>query len=601
MNTETADGDRVTLVSPGSGVWWSTRMPEGREELLEVLEQQEALLFPDTQKDRMSDYEAMRIHVFRDNMIINRITRRYATFGVKTVLEQEMHTRDVMAQYDPYVMGKAAEVYYQSAARNHVTLGAMERALNSLARLQGRKSMILVSEGFVYDTHLAEFKQILTASRHANTAIYFLNSKGLQGLPSMMDAEFSQMRPQEDMGFAFSQEYETSEGSVSLAPDTGGFTVRNNNDLAEGMKRIGDETRAYYLIGYNPTNTDRDGKFRKIEVKIIGRKGVKVRARKGYYAPGGDGQTAEVAEGTDPAFQSAMDSPYALEDIGLRMTHFVREETFLGKARVYVAAEVDVAGLEFQEQEDRETAALQFLMVTIHRESGEFFRYDQKIDLKLKPETREQLTRSWLPIVRDFELEAGHYRAKIVLRDKTSGRFGTVIHDFEVPPIGTFRVSTPVVSDLREPTADGEPGEQLAIMARREFAPQGSLFCQLDVYGAAKLESSGMPKVSMGYEVRRSDGVLYTNEAHSLILPTSIGGISRMIGFPLEYAPEGDYEIVVSVRDELSGRKVEVREPFTVSANAATPPSTAPAPDASGTAPPPASTTSPAATEPTGR
>jgi hypothetical protein len=115
------------------------------------------------------------------------------------------------------------------------------------------------------------------------------------------------------------------------------------------------------------------------------------------------------------------------------------------------------------------------------------------------------------------------------------------------------------------------------------------------------MESSGMPKVSMGYEVRRSDGVLYTNEASNLILPTSLGGVSRMIGFPLEYAPEGDYEIVLHIKDELSGKKVELREPFTVSATAAPPPSTVPTPDDPAAASPPASTASPEPSEPTGR
>ena len=58
-----------------------------------------------------------------------------------------------------------------------------------------------------------------------------------------------------------------------MAADSGGFTVRNTNDLASGFKRIADETRAYYLIGYNPTNTARDGLFRKIQVKVPGREG----------------------------------------------------------------------------------------------------------------------------------------------------------------------------------------------------------------------------------------------------------------------------------------------------------------------------------------
>jgi VWFA-related protein len=594
LDKETVPGDRITLVAPGSGAWWNTRLPEGREELREMLARQEALYIPDRARDRMSPFEAMRIHNYRDQQIINRVQRRYETYQIQTLTEQSAHTRDLRAEEDPYVTSKAAETYYEATSRNHVTLGVIERALASLVRLQGRKSLILVSEGFIYDRYLPEFRRIVTASRRANTAIYFLNSRGLEGMPMEMSAELSTALPQEDQGFSvFARAYETAGGSESLAEDTGGFTVRNTNDLESGLKRIGDETRAYYLIGYNPTNTAHDGKFRKIEVKVPGRKGVEIRARKGYYAPGAGKPAVAAGEAKDPEFQGALDSPYEADDIALRMTHYVRDETLLGRARVYVAAEVDIRDLEFTEQEDRQVATIEFLMVAIHRRTGEFYRYDQKMDLKLRPETREQLLRTWLPLVRDFELESGDYRAKLVLRDKTSGRIGTVIHDFEVPEMGSFRVSTPVLSDMRETTEEGLPGDRLALMARRDFAPQGSLFCQLDVYRAVKLESSGMPRVSMGYEVRRSDGTLYTNEAPSLILPTPEGDVSRMIGFPLDRAGPGDYELVVRVRDELSGKRVELREPFRVTA---APTATGPA-GARPSATPPAR----AATAPTGR
>jgi VWFA-related protein len=591
LRTETSEGDRVTLVAPGAGAWWSTRMREGLEELLEMVDGLDALLFPDTSRDRLSDFEAYRIHNFRDYDIMGRVHRRYAAAGVQTVTELDRRSRAFVVEEDPYIISKAAETYYEATARNRATLGAMERALNGLVAIQGRKSLILVSEGFIYDSQVNEFKRIIRAARRANTTIYFLYSRGLSGIAPGMDAEFQTMVPEEDLGFAFTTEIEATGGSQSLASDTGGFTIRDSNDLAGSLKRISDETRAYYLIGYNSTNAARDGRFRKIEVKVRGRKGIQVRARKGYYAPSDDEVATEAVPGTDPVFQAALDSPYAVDDIGLRMTHFVREETFLEKSRVYVAAEVDIADLEFDVQEGREVAALQFLLVAVHRESGEYFRYDQKMDLRLQPETREHLSGTWLPIVRDFELVPGHYRAKIVVRDKTSGRLGTVDHDFKVPVPGLFRVSTPVLSDLRERTEEGAAGERLAIMARRDFTPESPLYCQLDVYGATKLASSGMPRVTLGYEVRRSNGTLFTNEAPNEILPTSIGALSRMIGISLEGAAPGDYEIVMAVKDELSGKKVELREPFHVSA--APPP---PAPAATGETP--AAPATPAQTSP---
>ena len=456
-------------------------------------------------------------------------------------------------------------MYFQAVARNHVTLGAMKRALASLAPVRGRKSIVLVSEGFVYDTHLEEFKQIIDESRRVNAAIYFVNARGLEGLPDAF-TDYSTILPAEDLGFAFSQEAETQEGSVSLAADSGGFTVRNSNDLAAGLKRIADETRAYYLIGYNPTNTARNGAFRRIEVKVRGRRGLEVRARKGYYAPSDHDTAPEVRPGTAPVFQAALDSPYQLEDIPLRMTHFVRDETTLDQARVFLAAEVDIRRLGFLEKDGQSLGALQYLMVAVQRGGGESFRSDQTLDLALPPEVREQLSRSWLPIVHEYDLPSGRYRAKMIARDKTSGRVGTVIHDFEVPDLKPFRISTPVLSDVREGAESGSPGERLAILARRDFPQGSSLFCQVDVYRAVKEESSGMPRVSMSYEVRRSDGTLLTRDAPTLIRPTSEGALSTMIGVSLEAATPGNYELVMRFKDEFSGSALELREPFHVSA-----------------------------------
>ena len=565
LRTETREGDRVTLVATSGGVWWTARMDSGRGELLDLLKRLEGRILPETRRDWLTDYEAMRIHVFRDNSILNRVQRRFETYGIQTMTEQSKHVRDMMAVEDPVITSRAAEVYYEAAARNHQTLGSLERAIAALAPVRGRKSIVLVSEGFVYDTHLPEFKKIINASRRVNAAIYFLNGRGLEGLPDALTAEYSTALPAEDLGFAFAQEAETQEGSISLAADSGGFTVRNSNDLAGGLRRIADETRAYYLVGYNPTNSARDGAFRKIEVKVRGRRGVDVRARKGYYAPS-DNEPAPVARpGSDPVFQAALDSPYELGDVPLRMTHVVREETALDHARVFLAAEVDTRRLGFVETDGQSKGALQYLLVAVQRDTGQVFRTDQTLELSLPPDAREQLSRTWLPVVRDYELPTGRYRAKIVVRDKATGRIGTVIHDFDVPDLKPFRISTPVLSDIREPAPDGTPGERLGILARREFEPGQSLFCQVDVYRAVKEETSGLPRVSMGYEVRRRDGALLTREAPSLIIPTPAGALSRMIGFSLAHVPPGDYELVIRLRDELSGDRLEQREPFRVS------------------------------------
>lgn len=572
LRTETREGDQVTLVASAGGARSSARMTAGRDEIIGLVKRLEGRWIPDHSRDRMTDYEAMEIYVNRNEMVMNRVQRRWEAAGLMTGTSQSQHVTGPRAVVDPLVEARATEVYYSAAGRNRMTLGTMERSLLALERVEGRKSLILVSDGFIYDPQMDLFKRLINASRRANVAIYFVNSRGLEALPEGLTAEFSAPIPQEDIGSAFAESLEATEGSESVAADSGGFTVRNTNDLGSGFKRIAEETRAYYLVGYSPTNAARDGTFRKIQVKVPGRKGIQVRARRGYWAPSGP-QTAQSEKPVDVDFQEAMDSPDELEDIPLRLTHFVREETALiGQARVLMALEVDVRPLTFADKDGRSTGTLELLLVAVNRDTGQVSRQDQRVDLALAPDARDRLTQTWLPIVREFELATGRYEAKFMVRDKASGKIGTVVHDFEVPNTGQFRVSTPLLSDLREEDPGGGAGNGLAVIARRDFPQGDALYCQLEVYGATRLEDTRMPRVSMGYEVRRRDGTLFTQDAPSLIRPTPTGGVTRMIGFSLQDAVPGDYEIVVRIKDELSGRSLDLREPFTVTTPAEPPP-----------------------------
>ena len=76
------DGDRVMLVTTSGSAWWSARIPAGRDELLAIVERLEALFSPDPGPERMSDSEALRIHLYRDVQVWDRVTRRYEAYGV---------------------------------------------------------------------------------------------------------------------------------------------------------------------------------------------------------------------------------------------------------------------------------------------------------------------------------------------------------------------------------------------------------------------------------------------------------------------------------------------------------------------------------------
>jgi VWFA-related protein len=563
LKTGVREGDRVSLVATGGGAWWSTRMEAGRDELMALLKRLDGRFIPDSSPERMSDYEAMRIHIYHDQQVEERVSRRFETYGA-SARSQNAQDANLYQNGDPFVQARASDVYFQSVSRNRITLQILQRVLSSLAAAKGRKSVILVSEGFIYDPNLSEFKDSVQASRRGNAALYFLDARGLTGMPTYFTAEFGPPIDSRDIGAVFLDTLQEAEGSESLAADSGGFSVKNTNDLGKGIQRIADESRSYYLLGYIPTSTARDGRFRKIQVKVPGRKGLSIRARKGYFAPLDEKVEAKKPQAVDPDIQAALDSPYQEQGVPLRTTSYVFDETLLGKASALIAADVDVSRFAYVEKDGRFQDTLDYLVVVAHRETGEFFRYDQKIEMNLQAKTRERLAANWFPVVRDFELAPGGYQAKIVVRDRNSGRIGTVIHEFEVQDLAQFRTSTPVISDTLQPDAENKNTPHPVLMVRRNFAPGANIFASFEVYGAAKEKPTGMPKVSAGYVVRRPDGTPVVEVAPSRINPTSLGKLSRIVGTRLPADASGEMEFVLTVKDEISGKTLEVKEPFTV-------------------------------------
>ena len=75
-----------------------------------------------------------------------------------------------------------------------------------------------------------------------------------------------------------------------LSEQTGGrhFAVENLNELPDVAAKIGIELRNQYILGYTPANLQRDGKYRKVQVKLVQPKGLpplRESHRQGYYAP----------------------------------------------------------------------------------------------------------------------------------------------------------------------------------------------------------------------------------------------------------------------------------------------------------------------------
>jgi VWFA-related protein len=579
LATGVAPGDQVALVGTGEGARWTARMPWGLEMLRGGLERLRGRLANRTVRDRMTGWEAMRIARFDDPIVTDTVTRRFLETG-------EMHRatknpgpgerpdreaeREDLADRRSRVQALAASVYARASMLNEQTLSVVERELVSLAGAHGRKTLVFVSGGLVADPGLAGAQRVVREARRANAAVYFLDARGLVAVPFALDAE-NPGAPSRDLDSTLPRELdERSEGSEGLASDTGGFSVKNTNDLADGLARIGREARRYYLLGYTPTNRRADGRFRRIRVSVA-REGVTVRARRGYFAPGGEGDAVSRTERRDEAMLEALYAPLDRDEVPLRAIADVFDDAGPGKATVQVTVEADIRALAFEDEGETARDTLEFLLLVAPRGAGEPVRLDQQFQMKLSPQTRDCYERSWFPISRKVELAPGLYEARIVARDGNSGRVGSVTHDFEVPGRQGLRLSSLVLGDrVREGTEDG--ARVLEATARRRFAPRGPLRCRFEVYGATPDPGTGSPNVTAGFSVRRSDGtfLLAAPETHLPADPN--GALARSLELPLAGAPPGSYELIVVITDRVAGRAAEAREPFVIADAGTLPP-----------------------------
>jgi VWFA-related protein len=548
------EGDRVRLVAVGG---WEFEGPA--EEALEEVRRFEGRRVLQQGPEALTDFEAMRIERFDDRALMLRVIERIAvqTTGqrppdregerINTVNSEAMHFRTD----ENYVRILAKGAYNEAVRRNETTLRALESELDKLAAVRGRKSVVLVSSGLIKDPYLEGFRRVVEASNRANAAIYFLDARGLEIIPGEA-AEHGVMLSSIDLGLALTSQSLESQGSERLATDTGGFTVKNRNDLASGLRQIAQETRSYYLLGYSPAPARTDGEFRKIEVKVL-RKGVEVRARKGYYAslPG-----SAKAKLPDPAWDPDAAIP-------LRATSYVFGDAGAGKVRTLVATEADLRGLALESREGLLHGSLDLVIVVTPTAGGEANRFVQQVDVSLTPERRKALETRGLPLAHAVDLAPGEYEVRIALSDRKSGRVGAVSHRFEVPAPG-FRVSTPILSDVMEPGADAAK-DAPAMGTRRRFRERKTLYFQFEVYGAKADPSTGDAAVVSGWSIRDGQGTEWAGSEPSRLTGAGHAVPSHLGQVDLTFPP-GEYTLVVDARDQIDARRVEVREAFTVEA-----------------------------------
>jgi hypothetical protein len=444
-----------------------------------------------------------------------------------------------------------------------MALGALLDAVDVLALVPGRKSLVVVSEGIVDDPDLPELARVVDAARVANAVVYFLDVRGLEGSGYLADQPSSAPPGPPPMGVASLLRQGAGVGTERLADETGGRTI-SSNDLATGLRRVADEAHTYYLLGYEPAEPGRPGP-RKVAVRVR-KPRLEVRSRPAWRVP----DAVEPAPGSRPApgvrtppspgadtLDLLVRSGAELADVPLALSSYVFDETSPGRARVVVAADLDLPPSEGGTEVD-------FRMLVVPLAPGPGLRHGGTEPLDPSPEL------PWTggfgthaPLARAVELAPGRYQARLAIEVPGRGRRGATTLTFDVPPLGGLRLSSPIVTDRLGDRRDRAP--RPVVRGLKAFWPNATLYCQFEVYGGDR-GPDGLPAVEAGYAVRAADGTVARAASPTRIQLTPEGRVLRLFGFPLAGLGPGVYSLRVDVRDLTSGATAVASDTFRIQA-----------------------------------
>jgi VWFA-related protein len=574
INESLGPGDTVIVATTSGDTWWKAGIPEGREDLLGILDRVKGRYVDPGTRDHVSEYEAFEI-VHREAgsgphqsvldalrhplSVSERVAVRLWDLGLCGRKDEPMQSYEACF---PMVRSAAADIDGARNGRTSATLRALEGAISALAPFHGRKSLVFLSPGFLEDDDLTQ-QDVATAALDARTAVYFVDARGLE-TGSLGAEASSDHQSLENPGRETQRRLEEltggSGGAQALAEETGGFTVHNANDLAAAAERIAAESRTFYLIGFEPPAGKAAKAWRKLRVTVR-RSGVTTRARRGYRL--------------DAATVAAMGQPAGSSAIPLRLASYVLDPLAGDRTRVVAAIEIDVSSISATGP-DETASPLQLRLEATPRGGGEA----QVQDVSLQPAhpgAPEGLRAGpvWRSARLELELPVGVHQVRAYVHDPTTGRSGIVEQRVVVPEPTAFRLSTPVLSDqvTRSDGAKGSPSPSPGAHSQFEAGSGRPVVAAFEAFGAAK-DSTGQSRVESRVVLQDRAGRPLAAPPASALVPSAEGRLRQVVALP--QLPAGDYDLVITAEDRIAGKTEEAHRPFSVQGPTAAAPPTPP-------------------------
>lgn len=579
VDEQVAEDDEVALVTTSGQTGLSQSLTRDRAELKRALRRLNLLQQRRVQFDgppHLSEYQAELID-------------RGDPEAIRVAVQEIMQNTDIdepmaRVQASQRAQSMLAEIMNYSGQ----ALITLESVVRSLAPLPGRKVVLLASDGFLIglgssDTRHYDLRRIADAATRADVVIYSLDTRGLVSEVPGGDASFSGppviTAPGGRESLSFRSIEALRDSLHALAEDTGGFLVHSSNDLGAGLNRILKDSRFSYVLAYESSNRKRDGKFRRLEVRLRDRPDLRVRARRGYFAP--DDKKEAKAGGVAPAggalpageeaardreIVQALGSLFPLTAIPIRLVADYVDLPPDGP-RAVVKALVDVRNVGFERKENAYEAELE-VAGAVFDESGQLVTEiaGERSRLKLPLENSQAFREQGLLYEKAIAVKPGRYEVRLAVRDARSSLLGSARQEVEVeeretPPLSLSSIflsaddggpPAPAATNLRDIQVEKQlergQGLHYLVYVYRPEAAAGSpsdVVLQAQVWSGDKLQGVGPP--------------------HPVAFPEAGAAFPRLAErIATDALPSGTYELRLLASDRKTGEKAVRRVSFTL-------------------------------------
>lgn len=460
--------------------------------------------------------------------------------------------------------------------RGYGTTNSLLAVIQSMAFMPGRKSVVFFSEGLPASPAMqSHLQSVIESANRANITVYAVDATGLRVVSGTSETRREiQAAAEERLRQASADSLQESNGPLTkvlertedlmrfdsqgglarLADDTGGFLVRDTNNIGSAFRRIDEDLRFHYLLTYAPRNDVLDGKFRTISVRVK-RPGATVYARKGYRAI--------RTPGLSPVFTYEAPALVMLDSGRLPNAFPSRASAFVfpeperpGLTPIVVRVMTD--SLRFDLDEKRGTYNSQAVVVVRIRDaSGQIVqKLSQQYVLAGDAKDADAARAGEILFYREAELDPGAYQVESLVYDavaeKGSGRVSTVI--VPGPEAPKLRMSSLVLVSRTEQTPGAAPqgskvppfyyGDTLLYPNLGEPLPaeRDALSFYFVVYPVP-----GRCACSANISLLRNGRPIA--EATRTLEPTGQARLQHVGRLPIADLPPGTYELRVSVTD----------------------------------------------------